>query len=56
LLSYCLSSLSLPLSLSLFVTGTGKGRFFPVPMHLNRGCCGCPRGCRYLPSRLEGWK
>jgi len=28
------------------VTSTAKDQVFFVPMYLNRGCCGCRRGCR----------
>ena len=34
------------------LTGTGKDRVFPTPMYLNRGCCGCRRGCRSSPLSL----
>jgi len=31
------------------VAGSGEDRVFPTPMYLNRGCCGCRRGCRSSP-------
>jgi len=31
------------------VTGKAKDWFFSVLMYLNRGCCGCRRGCHHSP-------
>ena len=36
------------------VTAQVKIAFFPTPMYLNRGCCGCRRGCRISPLSPGG--